>query len=87
MAPVPAVDPMTICDQPFVILLSSAVVKPNVPAPPARPIVVAAATVSNVNIPVPVRAALMAGFALVRMVRLLAPIFCAPATVMTPVAD
>ena len=41
--PVPSVRPILICDQPLAILLSSVVSSANVPAPPAKPIVVAAA--------------------------------------------
>ena len=47
----------------------------------------AAVTVSSVRVPVPVSAALIAGLALLRMVKLLAPIVCAPATVIAPLAD
>ena len=75
IAPVPVADPITISDQPFVILAISDVVSANVPAPPPRPIVVAAATVSKVRVPDPVNAAPRAGLPLVRIVRLLAPIF------------
>ena len=87
IAPVPAVEPTTISDQPFVIFPISVASMAYVPAPPANPIVVAAVTVSSVNVPVPVRAALMVGLALLRIARLLAPIVCAPATVIAPVAD
>ena len=60
IAPVPSVRPIFTCDQPSEILFSSVLSSENVPAPPARPIVVAAAPGWSVNVPVPAKAAFKA---------------------------